>query len=359
MLRDRWWAGRKTRAFTLQWHLTHACAFHCRHCYDRSHRDGMDLAAAKEVLAELLNFCQVERVEPRLCLTGGDPLLYPDFWELYAVAAQARISVSILGNPISAPDISRLMSLNPPVYYQVSLEGLRAHNDEIRGNGHFDQVVAFLRAAREAGLITHVMLTLTQANLRQVLPLAAELRGLSGRFSFNRLAQVGEGKDLETPTREEFFQFLLEYQRARRTNPILGFKDNLFNVLRWRQRRPLLPGCTGFGCGAAFNFFALLPDGEVHACRKFPSPIGHLRQTGLREIYYSEAARQYRLGSQACRACPLRNSCGGCLAVSHAHGLNPLVDRDPYCCRDTSMPGELDISIRQSIPHGGEIGLHK
>ena len=29
-------------------------------------------------------------------------------------------------------------------------------------------------------------------------------------------------------------------------------------------------GCTGFGCGAAFNFMAVLPDGEVHACRKVP-----------------------------------------------------------------------------------------
>ena len=35
MIRDRWFFGRATRSFTLQWHLTNACPFHCRHCYDR------------------------------------------------------------------------------------------------------------------------------------------------------------------------------------------------------------------------------------------------------------------------------------------------------------------------------------
>ena len=32
---------------------------------------------------------------------------------------------------------------------------------------------------------------------------------------------------------------------ARRLNPVLGFKDNLFNIIRDRFKRPLFPGCTG------------------------------------------------------------------------------------------------------------------
>ena len=100
--------------------------------------------------------------------------------------------------------------------------------------------------------------------------------------------------------------------------------------LEW-ARRPLLQGCTGFGCGAAFNFVALLPDGEVHAWRKFPSRVGHVRETKLRAIYDSPAAVMYRKRPVACRKCALRNACGGCLAVSYRHGFNPLLDRDPYC----------------------------
>jgi selenobiotic family peptide radical SAM maturase len=191
--------------------------------------------------------------------------------------------------------------------------------------------MTFLAEARSLGLETHVMLTLTRDNLDQVIPLGNHLRGLTSRFTFNRLAQVGEASDLALPEKDEFATFLERYLLARRNNPVFGFKDNLFNILRQEQDRPLLPGCTGFGCGAAFNFVALLPDGEVHACRKFPSPLGHLRSASLTEIYHSKRARTYRQGSAACRSCRLRRSCGGCLAVSYGQGLDPLTERDPFC----------------------------
>jgi radical SAM protein with 4Fe4S-binding SPASM domain len=93
----------------------------------------------------------------------------------------------------------------------------------------------------------------------------------------------------------------------------------------------LLGGCAGFGCGAAFNFVSLLPDGEVHACRKFPSLIGNIFSQSLREIYDAPVARRYRAGSFACRECRLRPACGGCLAVSHGFGLDVFTERDPYC----------------------------
>jgi radical SAM protein with 4Fe4S-binding SPASM domain len=111
----------------------------------------------------------------------------------------------------------------------------------------------------------------------------------------------------------------------------LGWKDNLINVALLRRGRPSFAGCTGHGCGAAFDFVALLPDGEVHACRKFPSRIGSVCESGLDALYASPEAQRYRAGSQACRACRLRPSCGGCMAVTYGRGLMPLRDRDPDC----------------------------
>jgi selenobiotic family peptide radical SAM maturase len=331
MLRDRWPGGRRTRSFTLQWHLTNACAFHCRHCYDRTRRGELSLEEANRVLTGLADFSRQNRVRPQVCLTGGDPLAYPHFWELYETAAQAGMPISILGNPVAGEVIARLKRVAEPLYYQVSLEGIGEQNDAIRGAGHYARTLEFLEAAREMGLRTHVMLTLTRANLNQVVPLGEALRLLTCRLTFNRLSQVGGGADLEAPTREEYVAFLKEYLAARRTNPVLGVKDNLLNIIRHHFRQPLYGGCTGFGCGAAFNFVALLPDGEVHACRKFPSPIGHILENSLGNIYESAAAKRYRGGPEACRSCQLRKACGGCLAVAHGQGLDPLRDRDPHC----------------------------
>ncbi len=108
-------------------------------------------------------------------------------------------------------------------------------------------------------------------------------------------------------------------------------KDNLINIMRTEAGQEPFGGCAGFGCGAAFNFVALLPDGEVHACRKFPSPIGNVNHQSLADIYDSEAAQRYRLGPSECRGCRIRHVCGGCLAVIGSQGLDISRDRDPCC----------------------------
>ena len=191
----------------------------------------------------------------------------------------------------------------------------------------------FLTVLRELGIYSMVMLTLTRDNLDQVLPLAEILRGRTDSFTFNRLSQVGEGAKLQLPSPEAYRAFLESYLSAAETNPIQALKDNLINILYFQKGADLFGGGTGFGCGAAFNFLTVLPDGEVHACRKFPSFLGNVLEQSLGKIYDSELAERYRAGSGACRACAIRPVCGGCLAVVYGHGLDIFKDRDPYCFR--------------------------
>jgi len=175
------------------------------------------------------------------------------------------------------------------------------------------------------------MLTLHTANLDQVIPLGLSLAPLVRKFTFNRLACVGEARNLPIPERAAYAEFLHDYLHAAAEYPVLGMKDNLFNILRHRRRAPLFGGCTGSGCGAAFNFVALLPDGQVHACRKFPSYLGNITESSFAAIYHSAPARRYRRGPDACRPCPLRQRCRGCMAVTCGAGLDPLIERDPQC----------------------------
>ena len=334
MLKDRIFRGRKTGTFTLQWHLTNACPFHCLHCYDRSDMQHLPLADSLRVLAGFHRFCERHRVAGHISLSGGDPLRYPGFRELYQSIADLWIPVSILGNPIPRENLQRLIDIQMPRYYQVSLEGLPDYNDRIRGRGHFTQALGFLAAARDLRVRTHVMLTLHDGNRDQVIPLGEYLRGLTSRLIFNRLSQVGEAAGMAVPDRSEDAGFASEYLAARRDNPLLGLKDGLLNIHLRRQGHRLFGGCTGSGCGAAFNFVALLPNGEVHACRKFPSLLGDVRADDFESIYFSPAAKRYRAGSAACRGCRLRRHCGGCMAVVNGHGGKVFEDRDPQCFGD-------------------------
>jgi selenobiotic family peptide radical SAM maturase len=318
-------------AFTLQWHVTQACDLHCRHCYDRSNRSVLTFDEALRILNDLDGFCVKKHVKGQVSFTGGNPLLHPDFSAIYQAAANLGFTLAILGNPTPREQLEELISIQRPSFFQVSLEGLAEYNDFIRGRGHFVRVMNFLDLLRDLDVYSMVMLTLTRDNLDQVIPLGERLRDRTDAFYFNRLARVGEGACLDLPAKEDYVAFLENYLATSKENPVLGLKDNLINVLLHHKGVAPFGGCTGFGCGAAFNFLSLLPDGEVHACRKFPSAIGSILTQSMEEIYDSESARQYRSGCTECLPCSLRPVCGGCLACAYSNGLNIFEQKDPFC----------------------------
>ena len=174
-------------------------------------------------------------------------------------------------------------------------------------------------------------LTLTRANAGQVLALGERLRNRTDQFTFNRLSLQGEGASLTMADIKHYDSFLESYVIAAKNNPTLGLKDNLFNVLHLKTKAPLFGGCTGFGCGAAFNFVSLLPTGEIHSCRKFPSYLGNITQHSLTEIYHSKTAQQDRRGPEECISCDLNPVCRGCMAASQSQGLDIFSQKDPYC----------------------------
>ena len=318
--------------FSLQWHITNACELHCRHCYDRSQPSPLPLAEALGVLDELYEFCRRRFVQGHVSFTGGNPFLYPHFEQLYRAGAERGFLLSILGNPVGRERLEPLLEIQKPQFFQVSLEGLPEYNDKMRGEGHYQRVMEFLPLLRRLGVYATVMLTLTRDNIGQVLPLAERLRERGAdSFTFNRLSRVGEGTDLALPEKKSYLDFLVRYVQAASHNPILHYKDNLLNVLAYKNGEALFGGCTGFGCGAAFNFLVLLPDGQVHACRKFPSPLGDIRGKSLSHIYDSPLARKYRDGCRACKDCPIRYACGSCLAMAHSFGLDVFARKDPHC----------------------------
>ncbi|MFC1523614.1 thio(seleno)oxazole modification radical SAM maturase SbtM [Thermodesulfobacteriota bacterium] len=317
--------------FTLQWHLTQHCDLHCKHCYDRSDRSSLSLEQARRIVQDLYDFSRERHVRGQISFSGGNPLLYPHFMDLYHSAADLGLNLAILGNPAQKKKIEEIISVKEPAFYQISLEGMEDHNNSIRGAGHFRSALDFLEILRDLEVYSMVMLTLTRDNMDQVIPLAELLRDKTDYFTFNRLSLVGEGAQLQPVDRQHFQAFLASYMAQAQNNPIMGLKDSLFNILKHEKALPLAGGCAGFGCGAAFNFITILPDGEVHACRKFPSPIGNILSQSIAEIYDSEPAKRYRSGCQECDQCPIRPVCGGCLAIAYSFGLDIFSQKDPYC----------------------------
>ena len=103
--------------FSFQWHITDECDQRCKHCYIFS-GDGckklrsMTWKGMQEVVANCEDFCRVYHKTPYFYITGGDPILHPDFWKLMVLLKSKDIPFTLMGNPFHLNDeICRMLKV--------------------------------------------------------------------------------------------------------------------------------------------------------------------------------------------------------------------------------------------------------
>ena len=64
----------------------------------------MSWAEMQETFYNCLDFCAVHDRLPYFYITGGDPILHPDFWQLLELLKTHSIPFTILGNPFHLND---------------------------------------------------------------------------------------------------------------------------------------------------------------------------------------------------------------------------------------------------------------
>jgi heme d1 biosynthesis radical SAM protein NirJ len=177
------------------WNLVRRCNLTCRHCYsistDIDFPGELGTAEAMRVLDDL----KAARV-PALILSGGEPLLRPD---LFDIAARAKslgfyLGLSTNGTLIDVPLAGRIAAAGFD-YVGISLDGLAATHDVFRRKrGAFDAALNGLRLCRDMGVKVGMRFTLTQANAAE-LPALLDLAETEGipKFYLSHLNYAGRG----------------------------------------------------------------------------------------------------------------------------------------------------------------------
>ncbi len=177
------------------WNLIRRCNLTCQHCYsisaDVEFPGELNTAQVFKVMDDLKEF----RV-PVLILSGGEPLLRRDIFEVAARAKQMGfyVGLSTNGTLIDAPMARRIGALGFD-YVGISLDGLKDTHDRFRRKqGAFDASLAGLRLCREEGVKVGLRFTVTQdnaADLPALLALAEAER--VDKFYLSHLNYAGRG----------------------------------------------------------------------------------------------------------------------------------------------------------------------
>ncbi|MCL2606932.1 MAG: radical SAM protein, partial [Coriobacteriia bacterium] len=146
-------AKRLGRPSSLIWNITNRCNLLCSHCYMAA--DGRTLP---DQLSEAQAYDMIERMEqagvPVVFLSGGEPMMHPNFWEILARVNTAGVRPTISTNCtfIDAEAAARLAD-NGVRFIATSLYGPREFHDDMVGvPGIYDKIIAAITELRKAGV---------------------------------------------------------------------------------------------------------------------------------------------------------------------------------------------------------------
>ena len=177
------------------WNLIRRCNLTCKHCYSISADTNFPGELSTEQVYTVMDDLKGFHV-PVLILSGGEPLLRPDIYDI-AKRAKAKgfyVGLSSNGTLIDENNIGKIAECDFN-YVGVSLDGLGATHDKFRRlDGAFEASLKGIRLCRDLGLKIGVRFTMTQDNAHDLPGLLklVEDEGID-RFYFSHLNYAGRG----------------------------------------------------------------------------------------------------------------------------------------------------------------------
>src|SRR5213594_2905380 len=188
-------------AYSVSWNVTQRCNLECAHCYMSAFggadtRGELTTAECRRVMDE------IAQINPNvfLILTGGEPLLRRDIWDLAAYAAERRFTTVLGTNGVLLREReAKLMRAHGVLGASISLDSTdRSRHDAFRRlPGAWEAAVRATRVLSDAGLDFSLHMSVTDWNVGEVpamIDLAKELGAKVLNFFF--LVRTGRGKNL-------------------------------------------------------------------------------------------------------------------------------------------------------------------
>jgi radical SAM protein with 4Fe4S-binding SPASM domain len=306
----RWKAIQRHIPYLVTFELTYRCNLRCTHCYLRPgdpHEGEMPVESWLRAIRELTDLGAFY-----VTITGGEPTLYPGFWdildELYRRETVVRLFTN--GTTLTEGDVDRLVRCGVR-YADISLHGPDAatHEAVTRTPGSFDATIRTVKRLKAAGVHVNLKGSLLKSNYRTVNELDRYMQSLGGHpvLSMN-IAPANDGGTgpLERALGAEEHCFILDnYYREQDEPP-----DDEPQTERRRGKRAV-------SCTAGLSTLSIAPSGEVFPCLQLRVSMGNVRRSPMRRIWHHAPLNLYLIGLAlvqvpGCQGCELADGCIRC-----------------------------------------------
>ncbi len=297
-----------SKPLTLLFLVNRGCNLRCSFCDLWDAPENVPLPSALRLIDEAANIGT-----KTLVLTGGEPLLHPDLMKIIAAGKARGMGVNVTTNGTLVERHYAALRAAGVDSLSFSIDGLAATHDALRGQSgaHGRTWRALLRVLHEGNIGANVYFTVTNTNVRELVPVWEEVRRVGAGFDFwpvndalslylrtpedqaawrAAVAHIGR-HDATVAARAHYYEEALGYHEGEK-GPVrcLGLVDQ-YGV---RYDGSLLPCCVWGG------------DGLV---------VGNVFQRPLTELWYAPEVQAYRE----------RLHGAGCTAGCYNHSLYEYV----------------------------------
>lgn len=316
------------------WDCTRRCNLNCTHCGATKERYDKELS--KDEIKEVIK--QLADIKVRFfAVTGGEPLLRQDLFEILAYAVNLGIKVEIATNGFLIDEnIAKMIKDTNVASIQVSLDGVESTHNKIRGNElSYQKAVNAIKLLREEDIpIVSVATTVTPVNINELNKLKAQIESMQvNKWRIGVTMPIGRAESKELLLSSTQLRQLLEWIKDNRSDRFnITVAENLTFLAEYEQQvrdTPLI-------CPVGFTACCIGVTGYVRGCPEQPDVYkfreGNIRKTSFSEIW-KNGFKRYRNREiietdLKCVKCKNKYNClGGCWVMreSNSHCIYELL----------------------------------
>lgn len=343
------------------WEITRSCNLFCAHCRSSSRAGAYEYELTTEECWRLID--EIAGIgKPVLILSGGEPLLRQDLYQIagYAIEKGLRVAMGTNGTLITE-EVAAKLKLVPVSRVAVSIDfPVPELQDKFRGEaGAFKSAVSGIERLRQAGIEVQINSTITRLNMKYLNELL-DLALKAGAVAFHpfMLVPTGRGKGLEkiAMSAQEYEQTLnWVYDRQKELGETIFFKPtdapHYQRIIRQKTKQNNKQGALHShkpatkagneamnsmtrGCLAGTSFCFISHRGNVQGCGYLDVAAGNIRDRSFNQIWtesrlFGELRDLSNLKGK-CGACEYKYICGGCRARAY-ESTGDYLEAEPYC----------------------------